>query len=249
METLVASRDEALRRALLVAIPVGTQLSNIGLDSISRAADSTLRLATWSVTSAVRKAGASAAFVNRNMLAPLSNFAFGGSNNSSTSNVHFCTQTCPQLLPDQGRKHHPSRSEIRYQRVASNLRSGSAKCSLQRNNSQRHSNHQQPSIAAAAAPALALLATHLAASCALRPTSPTSSSSPSKEHLSAPFTMQQQQQQQQRIMLGNAAVTVTVLGHGSSSPGGKYGSGSCFSDEAEAVEWTVNTLGLQSSML
>ncbi len=47
-----------------MAIPVGTQLGTVGLESLGRAADGTLRLATWSVTSAVRTAGAGAAFVN-----------------------------------------------------------------------------------------------------------------------------------------------------------------------------------------
>ncbi|GLC41615.1 hypothetical protein PLESTB_000696200 [Pleodorina starrii] len=194
MDTLGNSREEGLRRALSLAVPVGTQLGSVGLESLGRAADGTLKLA-WSVasvaSSAVRTAGASAAFVNRSVLAPLSSFAFG-SNSSSSCNVQFSTHMCPQqLLVEKGRKHHPSR----YQRAANNLRSGTAKCSIRR--------QLQPSSLSASplASKQAELIAHLAASCALSPSS----------------ELQDEQ---------------------------SYGR-----EDLAVAQWTVNTLGLQSSML
>ncbi|GLI67346.1 hypothetical protein VaNZ11_011422 [Volvox africanus] len=191
MDTFGAPREEGLRRALSLAIPVGTQLGSVGLESLGRAADGTLKLATWSVTSAVRTAGAGAAFVNRNLFAPLSSLAFGsGSAMASTTNIQFCTQTCPQLLIQKGRKHNPS--EVRYQKAASNLRTGSAKCSIRR--------QQQLSGSSFASQQAELLA-HLAASCALAPSSDL----------------------QDEPCFGKGDVAV--------------------------AQWTVNALGLQSSML
>ncbi|GIL82825.1 hypothetical protein Vretimale_8185 [Volvox reticuliferus] len=188
MDTFGVPREEGLRRALSLALPVGTQLGSVGLESLGRAADGTLKLATWSVTSAVRTAGAGAAFVNRNVLAPLSSFAFGSG--ASSSNIQFCTQTCPQLLLQKGRKHHPS--EVRYQKAANNLRTGSAKCSIRR--------QQQFSGSSFASQQAELLA-HLAASCALAPSSDL--------------------QDEPSFSKGDVAV----------------------------AQWTVNALGLQSSML
>ncbi|KAG2434821.1 hypothetical protein HXX76_007706 [Chlamydomonas incerta] len=124
------SREDGLRRALSLAIPVGTQLGSVGLESVARATGLAAGICQWSLGSALRTAGAGAAFVNRNVLSPLSSFAFGGNGAISPSGVRYCTAACPQLVPEQ--RYRPTRTEQRLQRVSSSLRSGNAKCSIRK---------------------------------------------------------------------------------------------------------------------
>ncbi|KAG2490868.1 hypothetical protein HYH03_010786 [Edaphochlamys debaryana] len=130
MDTLAASRDDGLRRALSLALPVGAQLGSVSLESLGKAAAGTLTVAGWTCATGLRVAGSSVGFVNRNVLAPLSSFAFGSSS-ASSSNVRFstCAHSCAWLQPQKARK---SRTEVRFQRASSGLRTGSAKCSIRR---------------------------------------------------------------------------------------------------------------------
>ncbi|KAG2434927.1 hypothetical protein HYH02_012125 [Chlamydomonas schloesseri] len=158
------SREDGLRRALSLAIPVGTQLGSVGLESVARATGLAAGLASWSFSSAIRTAGAGAQFVNRNVLSPLSSFAFGGSG-TTPSGVRYCTAACPQLVPEQ--RYRPTRTEQRLQRVSSSLRSGSAKCSIRKQADQSTTQQQQRQRQKASAEQAPILIAHLASPCSV----------------------------------------------------------------------------------
>lgn len=139
-------QDEAMSRALLLALPATAQtqpLAAVGLGSLSAAKhfwaapESALRAAHASVRTVARTAGAGAELVNRAVLAPAMcilaplGALVPGNGAASKPQVRFGTapQACSLL---KAHRHHASRTETQHRRVQAGLRSGSARCSMRR---------------------------------------------------------------------------------------------------------------------